>query len=316
MDNLTHSLTALALSRAGLCRYAARPALILIVAANVPDIDVLSALAGPVRYMDYHRGLTHSLALMPVMALFPALLALLLARSRAGWRAAYALSLIGVASHLLLDWTNSYGIRLLLPFSGEWLHADLNSVVDVWIWAVLFLAFLGPLLGRLVSSEIGAKPGSGQGLAIFALAFISIFDYGRYLAHQRALAMLDSRIYDGAAPGRIAAFPSVFSPLKWTGWVETETSFLRFDMNLLAGFDPGASSRVYKPAASPAINAAHTTEAFRVFENFALYPLWTVSPADDPDGAVRVELRDQRFPFTATAIVDRSNKVVKVWFHL
>ena len=88
-----------------------------------------------------------------------------------GWKAAYVLSLIGVASHLLLDWTNAYGVRFLLPFSSRWFHLDLNNIVDLWIWGVLAVACIGPLLGRLVSSEIGARSGSGRGLAIFALAF-------------------------------------------------------------------------------------------------------------------------------------------------
>ncbi len=150
MDNLTHTLTGLALSRAGLGRFYARPALVLMVAANMPDVDVISLAGGPLLYLQWHRGITHSLFLMPVMAIFPVLLALAVARSTAGWKAAYALSLIGVGSHLLIDWTNAYAVRLLLPFSGEWLHGDLNSVVDVWIWLVLLLAALGPLLGRLV----------------------------------------------------------------------------------------------------------------------------------------------------------------------
>ncbi len=313
MDNLTHSLTALALSRAGLNRFSPRATLILIVAANLPDIDIVSGILGPITYLDYHRGLTHSLALLPLMALFPALLAMGLARSRAGFLGAYLLSLIGVASHLLLDWTNSYGIRLLLPFSGEWLHADLNAIVDVWLWAFLLLAFLGPLLGRLVSSEIGAKPGSGQGLAIFALSCFLIYDYGRYLAHQRALAALDSRIYDGVSSRRVAAFPDMFSPLKWTGWVETETSFLRFDMNQLFPFDPAASTRVYKPASPAFIDMVRGNETFRVFRKFAIYPMWSVSPAAEPEGATQVELRDQRFPFVATAVI--SGQSVKVSFH-
>ena len=309
MDNLTHSLTALALSRAGMNRFSPRATLILIVAANLPDIDIVSGVLGPLAYLQYHRGLTHSLALLPLLALLPALLA----RSRAGFLGAYLVSLVGVASHLLLDWTNNYGIRLLLPFSDEWLHGDLNSIFDLWIWAFLLLAFLGPLLSRLVSSEIGAKPGSGKGLAIFALSCFLIYDYGRYLAHQRALAALDSRIYDGVAPRRVAAFPDMFSPLKWTGWVETETSFLRFDMNLLFPFDPAANTRVYKPASSAFIDKVRGTETFSVFGKFAIYPMWSVSPAAEPEGSTQVELRDQRFPFVASAVV--SGQSVKVSFH-
>jgi inner membrane protein len=315
MDNLTHTLTGLALSRAGFSRFYARAPLVLMLSANVPDIDIVALVGGPLAYFAAHRGLTHSMAMLPVMAILPVLVVLAIARSTQGWLAAYGLSLVGVASHLLLDWTNAYGIRLLLPFSGEWFHADLNSVVDIWIWCVLLLALLGPLLGRLVSSEIGAKPGSGQGLAIFALTFLLVYDFGRSMLHQRAVETLNSRIYDGIAPTRVGAFPEAVSPARWSAWADTPRTATRFDLNLLLPFDPGAGTEFFKPDPAPAMEAARQTEPFRVMQNFSLYPLWALSPADQPEGATRVELRDERFPFAATAIVDRSNHVLRSWFH-
>jgi inner membrane protein len=315
MDNLTHTLTGLALSRAGLHRFSAHAPLVLMLSANVPDLDIVALTGGALNYFEYHRGPTHSIAMLPLMAILPVLVVLAIARSTKGWRSAYVLSLIGVASHLLLDWTNAYGIRLLLPFSGEWFHADLNSVIDIWIWGALLLALIGPLLGRLVSSEIGAKPGSGQGLAIFALAFFLVYDFGRYLLHQRAMETLNSRIYDGAAPTRVGAFPGAVSPIRWVGWADTPRTATRFDLNVLLPFDPAAGTEFFKPDPAPAMDAARQTESFKVMQNFALYPLWSLSPADQPEGAIRVELRDERFPFAATAIVDRSNRVLRSSFH-
>ena len=256
MDNLTHTLTGLALSRAGLNRFYARPDLLLMIAANIPDIDMLSLLGGPLTALDVHRGWTHSLLMWPVMAAIPALLVMALSRSAKGWAGAYALSLMGVASHLLFDWTNIYGIRLLFPFSPAWLHLDLNAIVDVWIWVVLLLAWIGPMLGRLVSSEIGARPGAGRGLPIFALLFIVVFCCGKILLHQRALAVLNARIYDGAAPAGVAAFPTEANPLAWTGWVETENRAIRYNWSLASEFDPGSGTVFYKPEPSPALEAA------------------------------------------------------------
>ena len=130
MDNLTHTLTGVVMSRAGLNRWHPRSTVLLMLAANVPDIDVLAAFGGSLNYFVNHRGITHSIAMAPAMALLPMLLVCALARSMRGWKAAYALSLIGVASHLLLDWTNIYGVRLLLPFSSQWLRSDLNNIVE------------------------------------------------------------------------------------------------------------------------------------------------------------------------------------------
>jgi inner membrane protein len=316
MDNLTHTLTGLALSRAGLSRWYARPALVLMLAANIPDIDFVTIAGGPFNYFQYHRGITHSVAMAPVMALLPVLLVCAVGRTMRGWKAAYILSIIGVASHLLLDWTNTYGVRFILPFSSQWFRLDLNSLTDLWIWGVLILAFLGPLLARLVSAEIGAQPSAGRGLALFALAFIPIYDFGRYLIHQRALDTLNSRVYQGGPPIRVAAFPlSAGDPFEWSGWVERPEFVMHFSMNLLAEFDPANGAVIYKPEPSPALDAARQAFIIRKFLEFAQYPLWQVTPMADPEGARRVDVRDWRFPFTASATVDTSNRVLSSSFH-
>jgi inner membrane protein len=316
MDNLTHTLTGLALSQAGLSRWYTRPALLLMLAANIPDIDIVNIAGGPFNYFLAHRGITHAITMAPVMALLPVLFVCAVSRTMHGWKAAYILSIIGVASHLLLDWTNSYGVRFLFPFSSQWFRLDLNSLTDLWIWGVLILAFLGPVLGRLVSSEIGAKPSAGRGLALFALAFIPVYDFGRYLIHQRALDTLNSRVYQGGPPARVAAFPvSPGDPFEWAGWVERPEFVMRFSMNLLTEFDPTGGAVIYKPEPTPALDAARQTFIVRKFLEFAQYPLWQVTPTADPEGARRIDVRDWRFSFTASATVDASNRVLSTSFH-
>src|SRR6476661_8512183 len=139
MDQLTHSATGLFLSRAGLYRMTPYAGPILILAANAPDMDIVAALGGGLNYLHYHRHVTHSIALLPLVALLPVLVVRLFARRPLRWGGAYLISAIGVASHLALDSTNVYGVRLLLPFSARWFHLDITSVVDVWIWVAILL---------------------------------------------------------------------------------------------------------------------------------------------------------------------------------
>jgi inner membrane protein len=316
MDNLTHSLTGLMLSRAGLDRWYPRAALALIVSANIPDIDILAIARGPLYYFEQHRGITHSIVAAPVMALLSALVACAIGRTMRGWLAAWGLAMIGVASHLLLDLTNTYGIRLLFPFSSRWFHWDLNNLFELLIWAVLLLGWLGPLVGRLVSSEIGAKSGSGRGMAIFALSFFLIYDFGRFLTHQRAIEILNSRLYRDGPPTRVAAFPTGgVNPLEWQGWIERPEFVMRFLLNVRQEFDPAAGSIIYKAMPGPAIDAARQAPPLRVFLRFSQYQLWSVSPVDSPEGAHDVEVRDWRFPFAAQALVDSSNYVISSSFH-
>lgn len=313
MDNVTHTLTGLMMSRAGLGRLHPQAPLALLLAANAPDVDGVSIFGGVGPYLHYHRGLTHSIPFLPVMAVLPLLIVCGVMRGFKGWRRLYIVCLVGVASHLLIDSTNSYGVRLLLPFSPTWFHLDLNSLVDLWILGVLLFCWLLVYVVRLVNAEIGAKPTSGRGLAIFALVFFIGFDYGKFLLHQRAMAILNSRSYDGSLPSREAAFPIDSNPLTWRGWIETPTFFRQFTVNIIGEFDPSGGTTFYKPEASAAIAAARSTPAFRRFLQFDQYPRWSVMPAPEPEGASRVELHDLRFSFRAIAIVDRSNRVLRSW---
>jgi|SRR5580704_5688842 inner membrane protein len=316
MDNLTHSLTGLMLSQAGLNRFYPQATLLLIVSANIPDIDIVAIARGPLYYFEQHRGITHSIAALPVMALLSALVACAFARTMRGWLVAWGIACIGVASHLLLDWTNTYGIRLFLPFSSQYLHLDLINLFDLVIWAVLLLGWLAPLMGRLVSSEIGAKSSTGRGMAIFALSFFLIYDFGRFLSHQRAIEILNSRLYREGPPTRVAAFPTgSVSPLDWQGWIERPEFVMRFQVNVRQEFDPAAGTIIYKAAPSPAIDAARQSHPFRVFLPFAQYPLWSVTDVGSPEGAHDVSVTDWRFPFGATALVDASNRVISSSFH-
>ena len=60
MDNLTHTLTGIAISQTGLNRKTRFATLTLILAANAPDVDVLAGLKGSIAYLKYHRGIAHS----------------------------------------------------------------------------------------------------------------------------------------------------------------------------------------------------------------------------------------------------------------
>src|SRR6202050_4853835 len=122
MDTITLTLTGLMLARAGLGRTTPRGgALMMMLAANAPDLDVFLGLPGGLAYMEYHRGYAHSLVLAPAMAVIPLLLARWIRGASINWLS-YLACLLGALSHLALDLTNVYGVRLLLPFSSRWLH--------------------------------------------------------------------------------------------------------------------------------------------------------------------------------------------------
>jgi inner membrane protein len=241
------------------------------------------------------------------------------------WIGAFFAACIAVVCHLLLDLTNPYGIRLLLPFSERWLHLDITNVVDLWIWAILLLCVLGPLIGKLVAGEItsGAvrQKHHGRGFAIFGLAFLLLYNTGRGILHSRATAILDGRIYRDAAPLRVAAIPGATAPWRWRGLVETADFYAVTDVDLTRDFDPTKALILHKPEAQPAIEAAQRTPDFREFLRFSLYPFWRVSQLSEPDGGKLVEAMDLRFgdpqdpAFVAAAVLDAKLAVERTEFH-
>jgi inner membrane protein len=324
MDNLTHTAVGLFLSRIGLGRWSAGGLPILLIAANLPDVDVAMAAGGQLNYLHFHRHLTHSLIMMPVMALLAVALVRVAGRKPVQWTGAFCAALIGVGSHLLLDWTNVYGIRLLLPFSGRWLHADTTAVIDPWIWAVLALGIAGPFLARLVGSEIGSGPVSerhhGRGFAWFALLTVLFYDSGRGALHARAVAALGARLYEGALPVRVAATPSAANPLIWHGVVETGDAYWLQEVDLALARDTPRAAIFHKPEPEPAIEAARRTPIFQTFLAFSQYPLWRVSPYTDVENGRLVEIFDLRFGtplapgFMVRAVVDANLRVTESSF--
>lgn len=314
MDNVTHSLVGLMMSRSGIDRIIPRAAVTMVIAANIPDVDVVSGLRGSVSYLKWHRSYTHALASAPVMALFAVLFVWAMLRQRPSWWA-YGFSLLGVLSHLVLDWTNVYGIRMLLPFSARWLRLDQTDVVDPWILAVLLLAVAAPALAGLVGSEIRSKasPAPKRGWAYFALFAILSYEGARYFAHARALAVMDAHLYNGSAAQRLTALPYRANPWRWRGVAEGPGFVDLLPMDLAEPFDP-AAGRIDYPAdpGNPAIAAARLTPAFEEFARFNQLPFWKVTPLPD---STLVELIDLRFGspehpgFAATAVVDASGTV-------
>jgi len=315
MDNLTHTLVGLMLARVGLEKTTPRGAGMMMLAANAPDVDAVVWFTGTMRYIEYHRTYTHTLTFLPLVALLP----MLLVRAKFSWQT-YVASVIGVLSHLLLDWTNSYGIPLALPFSAHYFRLDIANIADLWIWVILLGAVAATALSRLVSREIGETKSTGarRGWAWVALAFLLAYEGTRVVTHARAIAIMSARLYEGAPPLSVTALPNSFNPLTWRGVVEGVDFALIVPVDISGEYDPRAG-RIYRsPAPVPGMEAALRTHAFAVFSRWSQLPFWRVTPVD---GGLRVDLIDLRFgnpdrPGFAgvSATVDRSGNVLRSGF--
>jgi inner membrane protein len=322
MDNLSHSLTGLALSRAGLNRLTPHATLLLILSANIPDIDIVALAKSQLAYLEVHRGLTHSVYAAPLLAFEVVFLVAAVYRTRLPWMQAWFVCCVGVFSHLLLDWTNDYGIRPFVPLSLEWLHLDINSLTDGPILALLAFAAVWPWLSGLVSGEIGeAKKSSGQGSAILVLLLCISYDVCRYYLHQRAVTQLQSRLYAGAPALSVAALPNPINPFSWRGMVLTKSATLEFDLNTLSDLNTESAKSFFRLPLSESIVTARRIPDFNYFLYFARFPVWSVQPVTLKDGiGTRIELTDLRFgapgvgSFHCVALENAAGKVLGSWF--
>jgi inner membrane protein len=147
MDNLCHTLVGAAMGEAGLSRRSRFATTALVIAANLPDVDVL-VFATNTPSVAFRRGWTHGVGAQLLLPLLLAGALWLVARRappvghagaplRMGW--VLALSYLGVSSHVALDYLNTYGIRLLTPFDWRWFYGDAVFIIDPWLWLMLGL---------------------------------------------------------------------------------------------------------------------------------------------------------------------------------
>src|SRR5205807_9664527 len=176
MDGLTHSLVGLTSAKAGLERWSPCSTVVCILSANAPDIDVISGFfGGRWALLHYHRGITHSIiGTLALGFLIPSIF-YAVDRAIAQWRkhppkiryrGLLIASLIAAATHPLMDWTNNYGVRPLLPWNGKWFYGDLVFIVDPYIW----LALAG--VAFLLTSNSRPKIGAWSILGIITTALI------------------------------------------------------------------------------------------------------------------------------------------------
>jgi inner membrane protein len=301
MDPVTHALASWSLARAGLDRATPRATAMMIAAGLAPELDLITLFtADAAAYLRYGGAVTHALAGAGLAGALVAVAFWWFGRAhpqrpvRLG--GALIVCLAAVAAHLLLDMLTPYGARLLWPAQDRWYAADLTFLADVHIIGILLAGLVLPLLFRLVTEEIGARAErrGPQRWAIAALVVVLVYCGGRWYMHQQALAMLDTRIYHGAAAVRIAAYPAAMSPWRWRAIVETENTYEELDVRIGRYFDPERSRAHYKPEASPALDAARSTETMRLFFRWARFPVASIQQLPEGRGT-RIEMRDLRF---------------------
>ena len=309
MDNLTHSLVGLAAAKAGLERVSPFATTLCVLAANSPDADVaIGFFADRWTLLHHHRGITHSIVGTLVLGILLPTIFYLAERVISRFRKRpprlrllplVTVSVIVTATHPLLDWTNNYGVRPLLPFDGRWYYGDLVFVIDPYLWLVLGgavflltsnhrLKIAGWLLLSLAITGLmfsGSAGRAAAGINLWPLRLIWLFGVSGFVAAR--LLKVDERF------GRKIAVAALGFVVVYWGGLAVAHHFAYQKAVVSAGMITGpANERVIEMAAMPTLAdprrwlcVAETDQAiYRFFVNLG-QPVSQVDspwPAGDP----------------------------------
>jgi inner membrane protein len=340
MEPVTHFLTGACMGRAGLNRKTAYATLAATLAAEAADMDVFWGFRGPVEGLKHHRGITHTFVAAPVVAgVIVGVVALVdcwwerrrlrrlermqlepgapvpvrWQRKEIRWGWLYFTALLAALSHLLLDWTNNYGVRPFFPFNPRWYAGSFVFIAEPIIWGLLALAFIMPALFGLVGGEIGARRARfrGRGWAIFALlGMVGAWGF-RWSQHRQALALVNNQQVASEPVRRVAAEPYPANPFRWHMILETADFYQTAEVNTYTGdvaSDPQLDV-MYKPTDDAAIEAAKQTELGKVYLDWGTWavvrdvgqePARGLAPPQLPPGQhwTTVEFDDLRFNYS------------------
>ena len=309
MEPITHFLTGACLGRAGLNRKTALATLTLTLAAEAPDLDILSRFGGPAFGFAHHRGFTHSFLGLPLDAAAVVGFVYLIWRLRGRkvkdpnlpprWGLLFLYACLAGISHILLDFTNNYGVRPFWPFSEKWYSWDIVFIFEPILFGFLLLGLIVPSFFSLIDNEVGARSRGPRGRVAATLALLGVVVlWGlRDYEHRRAVSALGARTYQGAEPLRASAYPTMTNPFHWYGVVETPAFFALAPVDSLGPeVDPEGRLQIrYKPEETPVTLAAKNSYLGRAYLDWAQYPITETETLDSPEAGYVVEFVDLRF---------------------
>ena len=305
MDNLTHSLAGAVLGQMGLKKKTGLGMATLIIAANIPDIDGVATLLGGVQHLAIRRGVTHGPIAILVLPLLLTGIMIWFDRwqSRRGKRPAdrlpihrgwlLALAYIGCLSHPALDWLNSYGIRLLEPFSSQWFYGDSIFIIDIWIW--------GAFIAGLWISRRREKKGIGNWRRPVWISFAAVCAYifanglitGKAEAETKSL--LDNVASEAVLLSSTPSSPEmvVANPVPVQFW-KREILWRNTTAYGSGEYSLFNSVSLENEQTIPENSRLLEHEIASASDEAAAFLFWSRMPIIEADGAV-VRVRDQRF---------------------
>ena len=243
MDTLTHALSGALLARATAPRAAGsdtlpagRRIVVGALAAAFPDLDVVATYLSPLSYLYHHRGVTHSVLMLPLWAVLLSFLFAFLWRGKnttdpitgdrypaPPWRAYVGVCAYGIAAHIVGDLITSFGTMIFAPLSDARYALSATFIIDLWFSGIILLGLVASAVWRRsrAPAVIGLAVLAGY-VGLQLLLRQQAIDFGREYARTNRLQQAE-----------ITAEPRPVSPFNWTVFVTQPDRYTYAHINLL-----------------------------------------------------------------------------------
>ncbi len=224
MDTLTHALSGMLVARASRKQNTTETGSLSLrsrmaagfLASAFPDIDFVVWFFGDLNYLNHHRGLTHSIIMLPVWALLLAMAFAWLWRGRYHWRQFYVVSALGIGIHILGDIITAYGTMIFAPFSMAKFIFPTTFILDPWFSGIILLSLL---LAWVFKQQ-------ARCIAISGLIILVGFVGYQASLHQKALGIArDYANEHGWQTAEIHALPQFLLPYHWKLVVKQQNQY-------------------------------------------------------------------------------------------
>ena len=341
-------LTGAVLARTGFNRRAAYATLAMAIAAEFPDIDSVWSFAGPLTGFEHHRGITHTLVAIPFEAALITVACWAIFRLRArqsgprgsgtreagtpgastrqastsgisrsearkappNWLLLFAGSLLGLASHILLDWTNNYGVRPFFPFNPHWYAGSFVFIFEPVLFLLLLAALVLPWLFGLINAEVAGRRHlyPSPAWAFSTLVLIAALYVFRFDQHALALRVAEANT---PAATRVFASPHPINPWLWSTIAETPATLQLATIDTRTGMalPSTPSDTLYKAPTSLALLAAKRSTLGHIYLDWSMYPILSEAEdhADPAHPLTRVTFADARFLYDTLLMEGRAH---------
>jgi inner membrane protein len=235
MDTLTHALSGALLARATAPRKPTADTLPLgrrmfigAAAAAFPDLDFITSYLSPLSYVYHHRGITHSLLLLPLWVVLLAVIFAFVWRGRPSWRAYLGITAYAVAAHIAGDLITSFGTMIFAPLSDARYALSATFIIDLWFSGIIVIALIACAVWR----QRRAPAVAGMALLASYVGFQVLLqhravDFGEAYARSR-----------GVEQALVTAVPRPVSPFNWTVLVADAQGFDYAHVNLIRRHTP------------------------------------------------------------------------------